>query len=43
VQRHLPPELRAPGWLTALLWVAAILITVFVVPALAMELSKMTR
>jgi hypothetical protein len=41
VQRHLPPELRAPGWLTGLLWLAAIVITGFVVPSLFSELRKL--
>ena len=40
VQRHLPPELKAPAWLTGLLWLGAIMITGFVVPALLSELRK---
>jgi len=40
VQRHLPPELKAPAWLTGLLWLGAIVITGFVVPALISELKK---
>ncbi len=40
VQRHLPPELKAPAWLTGLLWLGAIVITGFVVPALLSELRK---
>ena len=40
VQRHLPPELKAPAWLTSLLWLGAIVITGFVVPALISELKK---
>ncbi|MCW5620347.1 MAG: Nramp family divalent metal transporter [Burkholderiales bacterium] len=39
--RHLPKEMAVPGWMMALLWFAAIIITVFVVPALYLELSKM--
>jgi manganese transport protein len=41
IQRHLPPELKAPKWLTALLWLAAIVITSFVVPSLLTELKKL--
>jgi Mn2+/Fe2+ NRAMP family transporter len=40
IQKKLPPELKAPGWLTALLWLGAIIITGFVVPALISELGK---
>jgi Mn2+/Fe2+ NRAMP family transporter len=40
VQRHLPKELKAPAWLTALLWLGAIVITGFVVPALITEFRK---
>jgi Mn2+/Fe2+ NRAMP family transporter len=39
--RHLPPELKVPGWMLALLWAAAIVITVFIVPSLYMEFSKL--
>jgi Mn2+/Fe2+ NRAMP family transporter len=34
VHRHLPRELAAPRWMTALLWFGAVVITAFVVPAL---------
>lgn len=40
VQAHLPKEIKAPGWLVAALWLGAIVITGFVVPALLMELKK---
>jgi Mn2+/Fe2+ NRAMP family transporter len=40
VQRHLPKELKAPAWLTTLLWLGAIVITGFVVPALITEFRK---
>ena len=43
VQRHLPPELQAPRWMTALLWLAAIIITVFVIPALGLEFAKLMK
>ena len=41
IQRHLPKELKAPAWLTGLLWLGAIVITGFVVPALLSELRKL--
>jgi Mn2+/Fe2+ NRAMP family transporter len=41
IQRHLPPELKAPVWLTGLLWLAAVVITGFVVPSLLTELKKL--
>jgi Mn2+/Fe2+ NRAMP family transporter len=41
VYRHLPRELHAPWWMTALLWAGAIVITLFVVPALITELGKL--
>lgn len=41
IQRHLPPELKAPKWLTSLLWLGAIVITSFVVPSLLTELKKL--
>lgn len=41
VQRHLPKELKAPAWLTTLLWLGAIVITGFVVPALISEFRKL--
>ncbi len=40
VQTHLPKEIKAPGWLMAALWLGAIVITGFVVPALLTELKK---
>jgi manganese transport protein len=43
VQRHLPPELKAPGWMTALLWLATIVTTGFVIPALISEFGKMMK
>jgi len=43
VQRHLPAELQAPRWMTALLWAAAIVTTVFVIPALFIELAKLMK
>jgi manganese transport protein len=39
--RHLPRELKVPGWMLALLWVASIVITVFIVPSLYIEFSRM--
>ncbi|HZP92773.1 MAG TPA: Nramp family divalent metal transporter [Burkholderiales bacterium] len=39
--RHLPKEMKAPGWMTALLWVGAIVITAFVVPSLISEFRKL--
>jgi len=41
IHRHLPPELKAPPWLTGLLWLCAIVITGFVVPSLLTELKKL--
>ena len=41
IQKHLPAELKAPAWLTSLLWLGAIVITGFVVPALGIELKKL--
>jgi len=41
--KHLPRELRAPGWLTALLWAGAVVITGFVVPALISEFGKLFK
>ena len=41
IQKHLPKELKAPAWLTSLLWLGAIVITGFVVPALGIELKKL--
>jgi Mn2+/Fe2+ NRAMP family transporter len=41
--KHLPRELRAPGWLTALLWAGAVVITAFVVPALISEFGKLFK
>jgi Mn2+/Fe2+ NRAMP family transporter len=39
--RHLPRQMKAPGWMTALLWIAAIFVTAFVIPSLITELKKM--
>jgi len=39
--RHLPAELKVPGWMLALLWLAAVVITAFIVPSLYMEFSKL--
>jgi hypothetical protein len=41
VHRHLPKELRASGWMLALLWLGAIVITGFVVPSLISEFKKL--
>jgi Mn2+/Fe2+ NRAMP family transporter len=43
IHRRLPPELKAEGWLTALLWLGAIIITAFVVPALISEFGKLIK
>jgi Mn2+/Fe2+ NRAMP family transporter len=43
IQKKLPPELKADGWLTALLWLGAIVITAFVVPALVSEFGKLMK
>jgi len=43
VHRHLPPELKAPWWMTALLWAGAIVITGFVVPSLVIEFGKLLK
>ncbi len=40
VQAHLPKEIKAPYWLMGALWLGAIVITGFVVPALLSELKK---
>ena len=34
---------QSPGWMTVLLWLGAIVITVFVIPALYLELMKMVK
>jgi Mn2+/Fe2+ NRAMP family transporter len=39
--RHMPREMRAPGWIMGLLWVAAIAITLFIVPSLYLEFRKL--
>jgi manganese transport protein len=39
--RHLPAELRAPVWLTGALWLAAVVITGFVIPSLISEFRKL--
>lgn len=40
VQSKLPDSIKAPAWLMGLLWLGAIVITSFVVPALITELKK---
>lgn len=39
--RHLAPELKVPGWLMVMLWLAAIVIAGFIVPSLYLEFVKM--
>lgn len=39
--RHLPQELKLSGRMIALLWIASIVITLFIVPSLYVELGKM--
>jgi Mn2+/Fe2+ NRAMP family transporter len=39
--RHVPRPMRAPGWMTGLLWLAAVFVTGFVIPSLVKELNKM--
>jgi Mn2+/Fe2+ NRAMP family transporter len=41
IHRRLPRELEAPRWMTALLWIAAIVITGFVLPSLAAEFARL--
>ena len=41
--KHLPKEMKAPAWMTVLLWLGAIVITLFVIPALYLELLKMVK
>lgn len=43
MQRHLPKELKAPGWLTALLWLGTLVIIGFVIPSLIIELGKLFK
>jgi Mn2+/Fe2+ NRAMP family transporter len=38
--RHLAPELKAPKWMMVLLWLAAVVITGFIVPSLYLEFVK---
>jgi Mn2+/Fe2+ NRAMP family transporter len=38
--RHLTPELKVPRWMMVLLWLAAIIITGFIVPSLYLEFVK---
>lgn len=38
--RHLPKEMRMSGRMMGLLWLASIVITIFIVPSLYIELSK---
>jgi Mn2+/Fe2+ NRAMP family transporter len=40
-QRHLPPELKAPAWMSALLWLGTLVIIGFVIPALWTEVGKL--
>ena len=40
IQRHLPRELRSAPWLMSLLWLGAIVIAAFVIPALYTEFKK---
>ncbi|MFN0038637.1 MAG: Nramp family divalent metal transporter [Burkholderiales bacterium] len=40
VNKHLPQEMKLSGRMHALLWIATIVITVFIVPTLYMELAK---
>jgi hypothetical protein len=39
--KHLTPELKVPGWMMTLLWLAALVITGFIVPSLYLEFAKM--
>jgi Mn2+/Fe2+ NRAMP family transporter len=39
--RHLPAELKVPGWMLALLWFASIVIAGFILPSLYLEFGKM--
>jgi manganese transport protein len=43
MHKHLPREVAPPGWMLALLWLGAIVITVIVVPGLYIELAKVMR
>ena len=43
VQTRLPKELRASWWLTGLLWLGAIVIAGFVIPALLIEFGKIMK
>ena len=43
VQTRLPKELRASWWLTGLLWLGAIVIAGFVIPALFIEFGKIMK
>jgi amino acid transporter len=43
VQTRLPKELRASWWLTGLLWLGAIVIAGFVIPALFIEFGKVMK
>jgi Mn2+/Fe2+ NRAMP family transporter len=38
--RHLPDEMKVPGWMLWLLWFASIVITLFIVPTLYLEMVK---
>jgi hypothetical protein len=39
--RHLPQELRLSGRMMGLLWLATIVITIFIVPSLYLEFAKL--
>lgn len=39
--RHLPAEMKVPGWTMWAMWFCCIVITLFIVPALYLELVKM--
>lgn len=41
--RHLPRALKAPAWMNALLWLGAIVITGFVIPAMISEFAKLFK
>jgi Mn2+/Fe2+ NRAMP family transporter len=42
-QRHLPKELKAPAWMTALLWLGTLVIIGFVIPSLIIEFGKLIK
>jgi len=43
MERHLPKELKAPMWMTALLWLGTLVIIGFVIPSLISELGKLFK